>query len=963
MQPALLLAINNWRAKPGRTLGTLIAIALGVGTVVWVTSSYASVQNSISDQVVERWVGKSHLSIEPPLGHWGHMPDEVADILRSREEVAEVTSRLKRRMNLVIEASMARPTSDDLIVLRDRMVVDAIGIDPKTEYTFRQFKIEGRLLTEQDSAAALFDAKTARDLGVWIGDTITLERYEGGLTTPLEIVGIYHGQRAAKFQKPMIFLPLKTLQQATNEPSRITIADAILRSPDPAIIEALATDLRNEFRERRWGHQVTTATARLNQLAQAQEQTEFALILASSVALLTAFFIIVSTLNMGLVERVTYMGTLRCLGMTRLQIVGIVLGDIAPIGLAGSLLGVPIGLALTHAGTWVAPEYISEIVLSTKGIVIAVVGGLLTTLAAAMLPAMHASSISPLAAIRAMAKPAGRKLPYLSAMLGLILILIHVWMTRDVAPEVWIRPGITLIGVGCLYIGYALLTPLAVRLVGFVAVQIVARLIFIKPILLHDQISRVAWRGAGICCGLMVGLSMMISVVVQSESVRAGWDFPKRLAEAFIWTRTPVDRETANRVRHLPGIGECTVIFDFLCDVGEQKKGLFKVFNAKSTFVAGEPDVFLKMAKLEFLEGNYDDAYAKLRSGGYILLASEASRAFGVHLGDTIKISAKNQSGMFEVAGIVQSPALDIAVTYFQADSYMMVAAAGSVLGTLGDAKRVFGTDAISMFLMNFALPEIPPPAIFATETPPPCGLDNIAESLVEWGSQLVLQREDVADVLSAVAVWDRSTPMQQYLRGLLSPYVQSMKKTADAWDGATPVQRWDIFRDELLMRQVARHLDRPAAIFGSLRRLKQQIDDDIREATILLATIPIIALLVAGVGVGNLMMTNVLSRAREIGVLRSVGATRGQIMRLVFGEALVLGVIGASFGVALGVHAAYSMIVLMERSVGFAPKFQLPLYGLAAGVGITIGICVIAGISPARFASRENVIATMRSV
>lgn len=990
MQHWSQLAIRNWRARPGRAAGTVAAIALGVGTVVWVTCSFESVSRDISDQVVDRWVGRSHLSVESPLGHWGHIDQELTDAVQSIEGVTEVTSRLLRRMGLVVSAG--RPEAEDdrgespkEARRRDRkgvrdfaheefleegrsIAVDAIGILPESEYAFRTYDVEGKLLAPGDRGVGVIESITARQLGLRIGDSVTLELYAGAPPLALEIVGLFEARRVAKFQKPMVFLTLADLQQAAGAAGQVTIIDARLSDPSAVPLERAADALRGEIRRRGLGYQVTTAIARLNQVAGAQRDTEFVLMLVSSVALLTAFFIILTTMNMGMVERIRQMGILRCVGMTRLQLAGLVMAEVAPLGVLGLLLGVPVGIGLTYVGTFVAPDYVRELAFSRRGIAFAMIGGAVTTLGGALLPALQAARVSALAASNPQAKSPRAYLPVLAAVLGAVLVAIHVWMVKAVplsfwvTPGAWITPGYAVAGTAALYFGYALMAPLAVLLGGGLFVQLVARVIRVKPSLLNDHVGKAAWRGAGICCGLMVSLSLLISVVVHSASIQAGWDFPKRLAEAFVWSRERVPRSQADMVRGIPGISECTVVNDFLCDVGEAKSRFLDMFKVKSTFVAGEPDVFLKMAKLEFLEGEYDDASRKLHSGGYVLLPPEASRAFGLHVGDKVTVTAANRSAEFEVAGVVQSPALDIAVTYFQADSYMMVAAAGSILGTLDDAKKHFGFDTVSLFLMNFDLPDTPPPPMFELETPPDVDDLMVAKALLNWGDRLTHDRDEI-DTLRPRLQRRLSNPDEPFVAHLIRPYRESLAYVAEHWEGPSSRERWELFRDQLLMRRVMSAIDRPGAIFGSMRQLKQSIDNDIREATLLLATIPVIALLVAALGVGNLMTANVISRSREIAVLRSSGATKGQIMRLVLGEAIVLGAIGSVAGLALGVHAASSMSELTLRMIGFAPRFQLPWLDMGWGVALTVGVCVLAGLTPARYAARSNIIDAMRTV
>ena len=59
----------------------------------------------------------------------------------------------------------------------------------------------------------------------------------------------------------------------------------------------------------------------------------------------------------------------------------------------------------------------------------------------------------------------------------------------------------------------------------------------------------------------------------------------------------------------------------------------------------------------------------------------------------------------FHVAGVVDSPALDVAASFFQAESEARVVAIGSVIGTNADLKRYFHIDSIKLVLLNFNLP------------------------------------------------------------------------------------------------------------------------------------------------------------------------------------------------------------------------------------------------------------------
>ena len=75
------LGTRNWRTSPGRTFAALLSVALGVGTVVIITSFYETARRAIREEVVNRWLGSAHLSIHPPGAHWGTIEASLVDDL------------------------------------------------------------------------------------------------------------------------------------------------------------------------------------------------------------------------------------------------------------------------------------------------------------------------------------------------------------------------------------------------------------------------------------------------------------------------------------------------------------------------------------------------------------------------------------------------------------------------------------------------------------------------------------------------------------------------------------------------------------------------------------------------------------------------------------------------------------------------------------------------------------------
>jgi len=107
------------------------------------------------------------------------------------------------------------------------------------------------------------------------------------------------------------------------------------------------------------------------------------------------------------------------------------------------------------------------------------------------------------------------------------------------------------------------------------------------------------------------------------------------------------------------------------------------------------------------------------------------------------------------------------------------------------------------------------------------------------------------------------------------------------------------------------------------------------------------VALLVGGVGVANTMVISVLERRAEIGLRRSLGATRGQVRLQFLTESLLLSALGGVAGAALGVAVttAYASYQAWPTTV--------PLWATLGGVGATLVIGALAGLYPAIRAAR----------
>jgi putative ABC transport system permease protein len=109
-----------------------------------------------------------------------------------------------------------------------------------------------------------------------------------------------------------------------------------------------------------------------------------------------------------------------------------------------------------------------------------------------------------------------------------------------------------------------------------------------------------------------------------------------------------------------------------------------------------------------------------------------------------------------------------------------------------------------------------------------------------------------------------------------------------------------------------------------------------------------------------NTLAISVIERTREIGVLRAVGTTRGQVQRIVLAESLLLAAFGIAFGLASGLYLGYLLVRTMS-GLGFPCFYIFPWQGVTAAVIVGLGVGVLAAIVPARKAARLQIVEALR--
>ena len=115
------------------------------------------------------------------------------------------------------------------------------------------------------------------------------------------------------------------------------------------------------------------------------------------------------------------------------------------------------------------------------------------------------------------------------------------------------------------------------------------------------------------------------------------------------------------------------------------------------------------------------------------------------------------------------------------------------------------------------------------------------------------------------------------------------------------------------------------------------------------------LAVLIALIGIANTLALSIHERTRELGLLRAVGMTRGQLRSMVRAEALVIWAFGALEGLVLGTLFGWAIVAAMRSSGVTQLVFPVPQLLILAVVAALAGL--VAAIAPSRRAAKLNIL------
>jgi putative ABC transport system permease protein len=596
------LATRSLAARRGRTLLSIVGIALGVGVLFASLATDAGIESAI-DRTVGDIVGRADLRVAA-FGDAGLAPESVAAIDEAPGVVVAAPV-LERRTYL--EPDIATPGGQSA-------PVTVLGIDPAAEAQIRDLPIvAGRTLTGPEAFGALVTERLAAADGLRVGSDVT---FQGGAEGPvsLGVQGIVAGDGPfVGSGGRTVIVPLRTAQRLLSfdgvsrvdiivgegaTPAEVTSALEVALTTEPYVLSS-PTDLAASLRSSTADFRATTA-------------------LIAAIALFVGAFLIFNTLSMTVTERIRELGLLRAAGATRGQLARFVLVQATALGVAGSLLGLAagVGLASVMAGyvrsvgsiPFDAPD------LGAGSLLIAVAIGLDVTLAASIEPARRAGSIPPVEALKARLDPESARRARLR---WLIAVFVAVGFAGLFA---WPQGGV---GSGLIrsFVVYLLL--LVVVLVSpymLGGIARVAGLPFSAVFRLEERLARAALardrsRTALTVGALTAGLAMIVAiggVSGHSRAAASAWLAEVVPGDELLTSIRPValDEPVVEDLAALDGVARVSPIATF--DVAS--RGV----RTDAAAVVGAD--LLADGRLKFVAGDRDAALKALDAGGSVIV-------------------------------------------------------------------------------------------------------------------------------------------------------------------------------------------------------------------------------------------------------------------------------------------------------------------------------------------------------
>ncbi len=852
------IAFRNLPRRRARTVLTVTAVVLGVALLVGINMATASAMGEFTSYINKFW-GQTDLIVRYPRPvPFGSAPFEVGNLslLRPGGEIQQTAVRINWA------GSFAPPNNQTIFQL--------VGVN-RTDFDFASFNITGTKTL--DYHQAIVSNTLAEKFGLAIGSTTTLLTFSfpfsqnsAIVTISLTIVGIDHPLRNLGSN---VYMFLPELQKKVGLDGLITHIYATIDNP------ANALRVREEVQGRLPLFDVSAPKAEAVQRITGQMAGfQLGLNVMVAVALVVCTFIVFNTLFMAVNERTYEIGVMRAVGTSRRQVFRVFLGEGLLIGVIGALLGVVAGFGLSRLFTTVAEKYLEipslpETQLTPAVILVGFSAGLVTVVAGALYPALAASRIDIIRAIRPRARDRQRRVP--DPIVGLVsagMLVLGGLQAYRLTPFHIPYMDVVLVPLGLVTLGavvYGRAGEYLARPFQFVSGGV-------------GSVASKSGRRRLVRNAVSFGMiTVTLSFVILLGGIQAGVQISieQGLREAlgadiFLVANQSIPISFTSNLTRIAGVSVATPFGPSPLP----SKAFGPRGNASIGVLAVDPSQFPRIIAYNFVNSLAPgQEYSQLGTGNETLLMPDGlAGRLGVAAGERVSIETSNGTVPFMVAGVFTGPILQ----------YLR-----------------FGES-------------------FASES-----------IIVSFASQ---QRYFAGKMEAPIFLVD------------LKPEVKSRASTI-AHDIAAAYPKYDLAENSVTLSELL------ALVRSTIDRIF---------AVILL--ILYFALLIAILGIGATMIMNITDRRREIGLLRSQGASRGQVASLFLGEGVTLGI----FGFVLAVPGGLLLLRGATNSTsiaGFWLPYIIPWSAIVQSFMLAIVAVVVGSVYPAIRASRMQVTKALEQV
>ena len=522
------VALRGLAGRKFRTVLTAIAIVLGVAMMSGAYVLTDTIDKAFNAIFVESYAGTdavvsgkgADISFEGEQSEPPPIPEDVLEQVRAVEGVEVATGSVTD-----FQTKLLKPDGESIDT--GGAPSFAFGLETAPEYDrFNPLNlVEGSWPSGAEEVA--IDEGVADDESLAVGDRIGVAAL--GPAQEYEIVGIArYGDVSSLGGATFAIFDIPTAQKLVEKEGQLDAVQAAAQ--DGVAPEELVARIRREL-----GTSVTVRSGTEQASEDSDEVATFTSIIRyfllsfAGIALFVGAFVIFNTLSITVAQRTREFATLRTVGASRRQVLGSVILEALVIGLLASVIGLfaGLGLAVGLNELFVAlnldlPQ--TETVFATRTIVVSLLVGTSITLIAGLSPALRATRVPPIAAVREGAKlprsALSRFAPYIAV--GTVVLAVLALSYAMLAPDVATGDRFILLGIGvlALFVGVALLSSRLVvpltRLVGLPA----RRLGGASGTLAEGNAIRDPGRTASTAAALMIGIALVTFVGVLAQGLR-----------------------------------------------------------------------------------------------------------------------------------------------------------------------------------------------------------------------------------------------------------------------------------------------------------------------------------------------------------------------------------------------------------------------------------------------------------